>query len=58
MAERDSPSIVAGVVVTALGVMLLLDFTGTVDVRFDYGGPAMLAAVGAVLLALGLARGR
>lgn len=58
MTERDTPSIVAGVVVTALGVLLLLDFTETVDLRFDYGGPAMLAAVGAVLLALGLARGR
>ena len=58
MAERDAPSIVAGVVVTALGVLLLLDFSGTVDLRFDYAGPAMLATVGAVLLALGLARGR
>ena len=55
---RDPASIVAGVAVTALGILLLLDFSGTVRLRFDYAGPAMLATVGAVLLALGLARGR
>lgn len=58
MAERDPASVVAGVAVTALGVLLMLDFSGTVQLRFDYAGPAMLAAVGAVLLALGLTRGR
>lgn len=58
MAERDLPAIVAGVAIAALGVALLLDFTGTIRLRFDYAGPAMLATVGVVLLALGLTRDR
>lgn len=58
MTERDPASIVAGVAVTALGVLLLLDFTGSIELRFDYAGPAMLGTIGAVLLALGLTRGR
>ena len=37
-----------------LGALLLLDRTGAIDVRFDYMLPAVLAAVGAVLLAAGL----
>ena len=37
-----------------LGALLLLDRTGVIDVRFDYMLPAVLAAVGAVLLAAGL----
>jgi hypothetical protein len=46
--------IVAGLATVALGALLLLDRTGVIDVRFDYMLPAVLAAVGAVLLAAGL----
>jgi hypothetical protein len=53
---KDPVSLVAGVALTLLGVLLLLDGTGTVQLHFDYGAPAMLAVVGAVLLAAGLNR--
>ena len=52
----DLVSIVAGAVVAALGVLLLLDRTGTLDLQFNYAAPAVLAAVGAVLLVTGLSR--
>ena len=54
--RRDSVSIVAGLAVTVLGVLLLLDQSGAVDLRFDYLAPAVLATVGAVLLVAGLSR--
>jgi hypothetical protein len=50
----DRTLIVAGLATVALGTLLLLDRTGVIDVRFDYMLPAVLAAVGAVLLAAGL----
>jgi hypothetical protein len=49
-------SVVAGVAVTLLATLALLDQTGVLTLRFDYAAPAMLATVGAVLLALGLTR--
>ncbi len=52
----DIVSIVAGLAVTALGVLLLLDQVGVLSLRFDYAGPAVLATAGAVLLVRGLAR--
>ena len=52
----DSVSLVAGVAVTGLGLLLLLDQTGVLRLRFDYIGPAILAAVGAVLLVSGLSK--
>lgn len=52
--RADRTLIVAGLATVALGTLLLLDRTGVVDVRFDYMLPAVLAAVGAVLLAAGL----
>ena len=54
----DVASVVAGVCVIALGVMLLLDATGAIDLRFRVLGPALLAAMGAILLASGLTRSR
>jgi hypothetical protein len=48
---------VAGLVIGALGGLLLLDFQGTIDLRFSALAPIALAAVGAILLALGLSRG-
>ena len=52
----DSVSLVAGVAVTGLGLLLLLDQTGVLRLRFDYLGPAILAALGAVLLVSGLSK--
>jgi hypothetical protein len=49
----DRTLIAAGLAAIALGTLLLLDRTGVLDVRFDYLVPAVLAAVGAVLLAAG-----
>ena len=42
----------------ALGVLLLLDASGTFDLRFSVLGPAACAATGAILLASGLTRPR
>jgi hypothetical protein len=50
----DRLSIVAGLAICGLGVVLLLDRTGVIELRFGYGLPAILACVGAILLAAGL----
>jgi hypothetical protein len=52
--RADRTLIAAGLATVALGALLLLDQTGVIDVRFDYMLPAVLAAIGAVLLAAGL----
>jgi hypothetical protein len=51
--RADRTLIVAGLTAIALGTLLLLDRTGTIDVRFDYMLPALLAAAGAVLVVAG-----
>ena len=56
MARPDIPALVAGLVIGALGALLLLDFQGTIDLRFAALAPIALAAVGAILLALGFSR--
>ena len=53
--DFDPASLVAGLVVSALGVLLLLDQTDVIDLRFNYLWPALLATIGAILLAVGLA---
>jgi hypothetical protein len=50
----DRVSIIAGLAICGLGVVLLLDRTGLIELRFGYGLPAVLACVGAILLAAGL----
>jgi hypothetical protein len=55
--KADPVSVVAGIALTLLGALLLLDGTGAIALHFDYGAPAVLAAVGAILLASGLSRG-
>ena len=50
----DRTSLVAGMVTTVAGLVLLLDRLGTIDVRFEYGLPLLIAAVGAILLVAGL----
>ena len=52
--RADRTLIAAGFATIALGTLLLLDRTRVIDVQFDYMVPAVLAAVGAVLLAAGL----
>jgi hypothetical protein len=54
----DVTSVVAGVCVIALGTLLMLDAAGTLDLRFAVLGPAVCAALGAILLASGLTRPR
>ena len=56
--SADPTSLVAGVAVLALGVLLLLDATGTFDLRFGVLGPVACAAAGAILLASGMTRRR
>jgi hypothetical protein len=62
---RDEPArrpvvvTVAVVLWVVLGVLLVLDAQSRIDVGFAYVGPSVLAALGAILLASGLAsRGR
>jgi hypothetical protein len=54
----DIPSLVAGIAVLALGVILLLDSTGALDLRFAVLAPVACAATGAILLARGLSRSK
>lgn len=54
-ARLDLPSLVAGLAVIVLGLVLLLDRLEVFDLRFGWLGPALAGAVGAVLLAAGLA---
>ena len=49
---------VAGIAVLALGVLLLLDGTDTLELRFAVLAPAACAAMGAILLASGMSRPR
>jgi hypothetical protein len=57
----DPASLVAGLIVIALGGLLLLDQADLLELRFAYMLPALVGAVGGILLACGLAgppRGR
>ncbi len=51
----DPASLAAGLAVSALGVLLLLDQTDAIDLRFGYLWPALLGTIGTILLAVGLA---
>ena len=54
---NGSPSIAAlacGIALVALGLAVVLDHSGSINLEFAYAGPSMLAALGAVLLASGL----
>ena len=52
----DVPSLVAGGVLLALGGVLLADALGAIDLTFAWLAPIACAAVGAILLAIGLGR--
>ena len=51
-------SLVSGLALLALGVLLVLDAQGTLDLGFAYVGPSLLGVVGATLLASGLSSRR
>lgn len=52
----DLAALVAGLVLCALGVGLLLDAQGVVELRVATLAPVVLGALGAVLVATGLSR--
>jgi hypothetical protein len=57
MRERpDITSLVAGLAVMVVGVLLLLDDQGALDLSFAFFAPLACAATGAILLAAGLNR--
>jgi hypothetical protein len=49
----DRTSLVAGLVTAGLGALFLADQLDAIDVGFGYGLPALLAGLGAILLASG-----
>jgi hypothetical protein len=52
----DLTSLAAGLVLIALGGLFLLDRVEALDLRFGYLWPALLAALGAILVTAGLSR--
>jgi len=52
--RADRTLVAAGLATVALGALLLLDQLGVIDLRFGYTAPAVLAALGTVLLTAGL----
>ncbi len=50
--------LLTGIVLLALGVLLVLDSGGVVDLGFAYMAPVLVGALGAILLASGLASRR
>ena len=54
--EIDRASLVAGLVIAAFGIVLLLDRTDTLQLTFGTMAPMAFAVVGAILLATGLSR--
>jgi uncharacterized membrane protein HdeD (DUF308 family) len=52
----DRSSLVAGLVLIAFGVVLLLNRSGTLRLTFATMAPMAFAVVGAILLATGLSR--
>ena len=61
MRPRSVTILLTGIAVLVLGVLLVLDAGGAIDLRFAYMAPVLVGALGAILLAGGLvgrARGR
>jgi len=46
--------LLTGIAVLALGVLLVLDADGAIDLRFAYMAPVLVGAFGAILFASGL----
>jgi len=58
MTRPNLASLVAGLSLTAIGVLLVMATEDAIDLRPGYFWPAMLAAAGATLLASDVARRR
>jgi hypothetical protein len=60
MRRRVSVTVLSvGIALLVLGVLLVLDSYGAIDLGFAYTAPVLVGALGAILLAGGLAgRGR
>jgi hypothetical protein len=56
--RADIPALVAGLVLLALGGVLMLDGLDEIDLSFEAFGPIFCAALGSILLATGLSRDR
>jgi hypothetical protein len=56
--KLDVPTLIGGLAAIGVGILLLLDSVGAVRLSFGWLGPALLAAVGAYLLAGGLTQRR
>ncbi|HEY1359116.1 MAG TPA: hypothetical protein VGF21_12500 [Thermoleophilaceae bacterium] len=56
MRRPDLPSLIGGLALVGFGTVLLLDRTGAIDLRFGTFAPIALAAMGAILVSLGLGR--
>jgi hypothetical protein len=54
----NATRLAAGLVVIALGALVVMNADGGLDLGFAYMGPALVAALGAVLLVSGLAARR
>lgn len=46
--------LLTGIAVFVLGVLLVLDANGAIDLRFAYTAPVLVGALGAILLLSGL----
>jgi hypothetical protein len=54
--RADRTSLVAGVAITIFGVVLLLDRTDVLDLRFTALAPLACAVIGVILVTSGLTR--
>jgi hypothetical protein len=54
----DVPVLVGGLAASGVGIVLLLDSLHAITLSFGWLAPTLLAAIGAYLLAGGLAQGR
>ena len=56
MRRPDLPSLASGIALIAVGTMLLFDRLEMIEVGFGVLSPLLLAALGVMLLTLGLSR--
>jgi hypothetical protein len=49
-------ALISGIALIALGVLLVLNADGSIDLGFAYAAPVIVGALGAILLASGLER--
>jgi hypothetical protein len=58
MRPRSVTVLLTGIATLVLGVLLVLDANGAIDLRFAYTAPVLVGALGTILLAGGLASRR